>query len=265
MRSRAIPDHGFSLPPALQAVSILENMDGIHARGMILMGYSKKKQAICYFRTSSLANVGPDKDSLRRQREAVASYAKAHRMEIVESFYDAAVSGADPIDTRPGFIELLDRCKANGFTVILVENAGRFARDLAVQLTGHALLKQLGIELIPVDAPTYFTDPSPTAELVRQILGAVAQFEKTSLVIKLRGARDRKSAKLKRRCEGRKPVPEHVVALAKKLAQPRKGHSPMSLRGIAAALASEGHTVPGTANRPYGPESVRLMLARKAA
>jgi hypothetical protein len=53
--------------------------------------------------------------------------------------------------------------------VVLVENASRFARDLAVQLTGHALLLARGIELVPVDAPTYFTDPSPTAEMVRQI------------------------------------------------------------------------------------------------
>jgi hypothetical protein len=29
--------------------------------------------------------------------------------------------------------------------------------------------------------PTYFTDPSPTAEVVRQILGAVSQFEKAGL------------------------------------------------------------------------------------
>ena len=70
--------------------------------------------------------------------------------------------------------------------VVLVENAGRFARDLAVQLTGHALLQGTGIELVPVDAPSYFIDPSPTAELVRQILGAVSQFEKAALVAKLR-------------------------------------------------------------------------------
>lgn len=229
---------------------------------------TKKRQAIAYLRTSSAANVGPDKDSQRRQLEAVTSYAKLHRLEIVETFYDAAVSGADALDERPEFAKLLDRCKENGFTVILVENAGRFARDLAVQLTGHALLLKLGIELIPVDAPTYFTDPSPTAELVRQILGAVAQFEKTSLVIKLRGARDRKSAKLKRRCEGRKPVPDDAVALAKRLAQPRKGRRPMSLRAISASLSEVGHTIIGKDGEPtgkaYHPESVKLMLARAA-
>jgi len=66
--------------------------------------------------------------------------------------------------------------------VVLAENASRFARDLAVQLSGHALLRARGIELVPVDAPTYFTDPLPIAKMVRQILGAVSQFEKAGLV-----------------------------------------------------------------------------------
>jgi DNA invertase Pin-like site-specific DNA recombinase len=55
---------------------------------------------------------------------------------VVADFYDAAVSGADPIDTRPGFVTLLDRCKSDGISIVLVENASRFARDLAVQLAG---------------------------------------------------------------------------------------------------------------------------------
>jgi DNA invertase Pin-like site-specific DNA recombinase len=65
-------------------------------------------------------------------------------------------------------------CGNGGPKVVLVENASRFARDLIVQLTGHEMMKKAGIELIPVDAPDFFTDPTPTAEMVRQILGAVA-------------------------------------------------------------------------------------------
>ena len=68
----------------------------------------------------------------------------------------------------------------------------RFARDLTVQLTGHDFLKSLGISLIPATAPDFFTEDTPTAVLVRQVLGAIAQFEKTSLVAKLKAARDRK-------------------------------------------------------------------------
>ena len=141
-----------------------------------------KPAEVAYFRTSSAANTGPDKDSERRQRAAVTAYAKAAKLEVVAEFYDAAVSGADPVDSRPGFIALLEYCAAHAVSIVLAENASRFARDLIVQLTGHALLRERDIELIPVDAPTHFTDPTPTTEMVRQILGAVSQFEKASLV-----------------------------------------------------------------------------------
>ncbi len=221
---------------------------------------TKKRAAVAYYRTSSAANVGPDKDSQRRQAEAIDAYARG-RYDIATSFYDAAVSGADPVDSRPGFAELLAYCDANQVGVVLVENASRFARDLAVQLTGHALLQARGIELVPVDAPNYFTDPSPTAELVRQILGAVSQFEKAALVAKLRHARERKRAATGR-CEGRKAVPLEAIAAAKRLARrSAKSGKARSLRLIAMELASLGHLAPS--GRAYFAGSVRHMLARR--
>lgn len=223
-----------------------------------------KRRAVAYFRTSSAANVGPDKDSERRQREAVQAFAKASRIEIVErgEFYDAAISGSDPIDTRPGFKALLERCDADGISVILVENASRFARDLAVQLTGHSMLRRMGIELVPVDAPTHFTDPTPTAEMVRQILGAVSQFEKASLVAKLRHARDRMRAE-HGRCEGRKPVPVEVITAARRLARKSsKTGERRSLRTISIELAAQGHRLPD--GRAYHPYSVKRMLDAKS-
>ena len=148
----------------------------------------KRIDAIAYLRTSSAANVGADKDSDRRQRAAIAAFAKTHGYRLVDEFYDAAVSGADPVTERPGFKAMLDRIAGNGVRVILVESPDRFARDLAVQLTGHDYLRSLGVELVPTSAPDFFTTDTPTAVLVRQVLGAVSQFEKANLVAKLRAA-----------------------------------------------------------------------------
>jgi DNA invertase Pin-like site-specific DNA recombinase len=153
----------------------------------------------------------------RRPRAAIAAFDKAHGYVIVDEFYDAAVSGADPIAERPGFKAMLDRIAANGVRCIIVESP--FARDLTVQLTGHDFLKKLGIALIPATAPDFFTEDTPTAVLVRQVLGTIAQFEKTSLVAKLKAARDRKKAATGK-CEGRKSYAEakpETVALAKEL------------------------------------------------
>ena len=191
----------------------------------------------------------------KRQRAAIAAFAKAHGYVIVAEFYDAAVSGADPIAERPGFKAMLDRIAGNGVRCIIVESPDRFARDLTVQLTGHDFLKSLGVSLIPATAPDFFTEDTPTAVLVRQVLGAIAQFEKTSLVAKLRAARERKIA-AGEKCGGRKSYAEarpETVALARELRTKR-----VSLRKISAELATRGHL---TANgRPYVATAVQAML-----
>ena len=87
------------------------------------MASKAKVAAIAYLRTSSAANVGADKDSDRRQRETFAAFASRAGYELVEDFYDAAMSGAEPIDTRPGFAAMLERIEGNGVRTILVETA----------------------------------------------------------------------------------------------------------------------------------------------
>ena len=141
---------------------------------------SRLQPAVAYLRTSSAANVGADKDSDKRQRAAIEAFAKRAGFTIVDEYYDAAVSGADPVDQRPGFAEMLQQLATNGAKTIIVESPDRFARDLAVQLAGHDMLKGLGIAIIPASAPDFFTEDTPTAVLVRQVLGAIAQFEKAS-------------------------------------------------------------------------------------
>jgi DNA invertase Pin-like site-specific DNA recombinase len=65
--------------------------------------------------------------------------------------YDAAVSGADPIETRPGFKALLDRTEDNGVRVVIVEDASRFPRELMAQELGIVLLIQRGMRLLPAN------------------------------------------------------------------------------------------------------------------
>ena len=86
---------------------------------------------------------------------------------------------------------MMERLLSNGARTIIVETANRFARDLMVQEIGYAMLKERGIELIAADRPDAFLDDTPTSTLMRQMLGAISQFEKTMLVSKLRGARER--------------------------------------------------------------------------
>ncbi len=221
---------------------------------------TRLKPAVAYLRTSSAANVGADKDSDKRQRAAIEAFAKVAGFGVVGEYYDAAVSGADPVDQRPGFAEMLQRLAANGAKAIIVESPDRFARDLAVQLAGHDMLKGLGIALIPASAPDFFTEDTPTAVLVRQVLGAIAQFEKASSVAKLAAARKRKR-EATGKCEGRKSHKEkrpEVVALARQLRRRRPKAGQQSLRDVSKKLAAQGYL--NERGKPYAAKSVASML-----
>jgi DNA invertase Pin-like site-specific DNA recombinase len=114
---------------------------------------------------------------------------------------------------------------------------------------------------VPASASDFFTEDTPTAVLVRQVLGAISQFEKATLVAKLKAARDRKKAtgiKIEGRPSLIETVPE-VAALARQLRRkPRNGPRP-SLRDISAQLAERGyHNINGA---PYAAKSVAAMLA----
>jgi DNA invertase Pin-like site-specific DNA recombinase len=222
-----------------------------------MAGKGKRVEAIGYMRTSSAANIGEGKDSEARQRRAIEAHAKAAGMVIVEWYYDGAVKGADPIESRPGFATLLARIAGNGVRTIIVETASRFARDLMVQEVGFAMLRDLGIALIAADSPSSFLDDGPTSKLIRQILGAVSEFDKAMTVAKLRGARDR-VRRNKGKCEGRKSYAERdpaLVALAREIKN-RGGR--VSLRQVAAELASKGFTTPSGAL--YSASAVASML-----
>jgi DNA invertase Pin-like site-specific DNA recombinase len=220
-----------------------------------------KAKAVAYIRTSSAANVGTDKDSDKRQRTAITAFAKQTSHELVAEFNDAAVSGADHLDTRPGFAELLAYIASNGARTVIVETASRFARDLMVQEVGFAKLKALGITLIAADSPHSFLDDTPTSKLIRQILGAVSEFDKAMVVAKLKGARDRKRVLTGKKVEGRKSHAElrpELVVLVRQLRRKRPKGGQRSLRDISAELAQRGHL--NERGQPFSAASINSML-----
>ena len=89
--------------------------------------------------------------------------------------------------------------------------------------------------------------------MVRQILGAVAQFEKANLVSKLRSARDRMSVEAGQRIEGRRCDPQQIEA-----ARAIQAEGVTSLRKIAQRMAERGITN-GNGN-PLPPSHVARLV-----
>jgi DNA invertase Pin-like site-specific DNA recombinase len=105
------------------------------------------------------------------------------------------------------------------------------------------------------------TDTSdPSRVMMRQIAGSFAQYEKTRLVTKLRGARER-VREAKGKCEGRKSyaerAPELVLAAKRLHRRSPKGHR-RSLREIATELAAMGYKNRNGA--PFSASCVKSMV-----
>src|SRR3954454_13150402 len=138
---------------------------------------AKGTPAIAYLRTSLAANVGADKDSDKRQRDAIAAFAKRAGFVVVDDFYAPAVSGADPIETRPGFAALLDRIESNGVRTVIVEDASRFARDVLVQELGILALTARGVTVLTSSGDDLTNTDDEFKVAMRQIAGTFAQLE----------------------------------------------------------------------------------------
>jgi len=160
--------------------------------------------AVSYLRVSGRGQI--DGDGFPRQREAITRYARAAGVEVVDEYRDEGVSGTKDLDDRDGLSDLMTRLASNGIRLVLVERADRLARDLMVSEVLLAEFRKLGITVVAADSGTDLSagDDDPTRVLIRQVLGAVAQFEKSVIVAKLRAARVRKRRETGR-CEGRKP------------------------------------------------------------
>lgn len=213
------------------------------------------KIAVGYCRTSSQVNSGGD--SYDRQVDAITKYAKQEHYQIKQIFYDV-ISGTDQILDRPKFAEMVNYCQENGITTILCESPDRFARDTIVAIVGEQQLQKLGITLIPVSTPSFYTNDDPHNVLLRTIVSSIAQFDKSCLVQKLAAARKRKKITTGK-CEGRKSLAEiapEATALAQKLNNQRKRKP--SLRQIAMVLEKEGFL--NIYGRRYNHNSIRSML-----
>jgi DNA invertase Pin-like site-specific DNA recombinase len=224
-----------------------------------------KSLAVAYLRVSGKGQI--EGDGFERQREAVERFARASGLEIVDTYRDEGVSGTKELQDRPGLAALLDRLESNGVRVVIVERADRLARDLMISEVIIGQFAKIGARVLTADgADLTSAADDPTRTLIRQVLAAVAQFDKTVTVLKLRAARDRKRHRTGR-CEGRKPFGTHpgetrVLARLRELRRKPKGGERLSLAAIAERLNVEGHAT--RTGRPWAPGTVYAILTRLA-
>jgi DNA invertase Pin-like site-specific DNA recombinase len=222
-------------------------------------------EAVAYLRVSGKGQINGD--GFPRQREAIRRYAKAGGIEVIEEYRDEGVSGTKDLDDRDGLSDLMARIRSNGVRVVLVERADRLARDLMVSEIILAEFRRLCVQVVAADSGTDLSvgDDDPTRKLVRQILAAISEFDRSVLVSKVRAARVRKR-RATGRCEGRKPYGTRpgeadVVALIHKLRRKPRGGKRLSYDAIAARLNADG--VPTRTGKAWIGPTVYGILKRQ--
>jgi DNA invertase Pin-like site-specific DNA recombinase len=220
-------------------------------------------KAFSYLRVSSRGQI--DGDGFDRQRDKILKWAKANGAVIEKEFREEGISGTNELDGRPAMIELLGAIASNGVRTVIVERADRFARDLVASELLLREFTRLGVQVIEAEGGNDLSagdDSNPTGKLVRQILAAVSEFDKTSVVLKLKAARTRVRRE-KGRCEGRKPFGERegeaeILEQIRRLRRKVKGRTRTSFADIAEKLNTDG--IKTRTGKPWHPEVVRRLL-----
>jgi DNA invertase Pin-like site-specific DNA recombinase len=219
-------------------------------------------KAYGYLRVSGQGQI--EGDGYARQRQAIEQYCKTNGLEIVK-WYEEQETGTT--QDRPELAQMMVDLELNGKEVqtVVIERLDRLARDLMVQEAIIKDLRKAGVQLISTAEGSDLASNDPTRKLIRQVLGAVAEYDKTMLVLKLRAARKRKRLKTGRKVEGRKAYGEdskHEQETVKKIKLWRRtkkgGHKGMTLKEIANRLNEE--KIPTKTGKKWGPEQVRRVL-----
>ena len=195
------------------------------------------KQAFGYLRVSGKGQLGGD--GFTRQRETIEKFALANGIEITQWFEEQGVCGENELDDRPALQGLIAALYSNGTRLVLIEKLDRLARKLTVQESIIADIQKNGFEIVSVMEPDLCND-DPSRVLLRQFMGAIAEYDKKMIVTKLRIARQR-IRNTTGRCEGRKPFGTRDGEIAT-VARIRELHAEgENYTAIADTLNQEGH------------------------
>jgi DNA invertase Pin-like site-specific DNA recombinase len=169
----------------------------------------KAKRGALYVRVSS------GEQNTGAQERALREYVQRRGWKLQQIYRDHGISGAS--SNRPALNELLKACRRGSMDVVVVWKFDRFARSLKQLMSGLEMCRALGIDFVSV---TESIDTSlPSGELVFQMIGAVAQFERSLIAERVKSGLA--NARAKGKALGRPPLRKLSRAERRQLRQER--------------------------------------------
>lgn len=211
-----------------------------------------------YLRVSGDSQV--TRDGFPRQTAAIKKYAVANKFKIMHFYREEGITGTRETMDRPAWRDRMTALHSDGLKTVIIEKLDRLSRKLMVQEAAIAEMEKHGFKLNSVHEPDLMSD-DPTRIAFRQMRGVFAQYDKSQIVLKLRGTRERKRQQTGR-CEGRKPYGDREGEL-EVIRQIRRLRSEgASYQTIAAKLNELG--ISPRSGRRWHPFTIRQILGRQA-
>jgi DNA invertase Pin-like site-specific DNA recombinase len=172
------------------------------------------KRVFAYLRVSTAQQV--EGDGFPRQLDAVRRFCESKGWSVLRDFREQQ-SGSDSVMDRPKLAEAIELCTPElGVDTIVVERVDRLGRDLIVSELFFSECKRRGIQVFSADSGEELVNAEgdPTRVLIRQVLGALAQWEKSQLCKKLQSGRRKKALETGRPCGGTRPYGDNKDPVA---------------------------------------------------
>lgn len=151
-------------------------------------------------RTAIYARVSTKDQNCAMQLDALRSYCASRGWEIVREFVDHGFSGTK--DSRPALNELMAWAAQRKIDAVVVWKLDRFARSLKHLVNAIADFEALGVSFVSLRDNLDLS--TPTGRLMFQIIGAMAEFERSLIRERVQAGVRRSIANGKN--WGRKPI-----------------------------------------------------------
>jgi site-specific DNA recombinase len=130
-----------------------------------------------------------ERQTIQAQLDFLRKYCDLHQISIAGEYIDDGTSGTVPLDLRPEGRRLLDDARARRFGVVLAYRLDRLGRSLTSLLAAHDALDRLGISVRSATEP--FDTSTAIGKFVFQLLGSLAELERSTITERLVMGRDR--------------------------------------------------------------------------
>ncbi len=132
--------------------------------------------AVGYIRVSTEEQtLGPE-----AQRVALARWAEARKIQLVAVHEDRGVSGAAPLDRRPGLLAALASLESHSAAFLVAAKRDRLARDVIIAAQLERLVERQGARLVSADGAG--EGDSPEAVLMRRLVDAIASYAELGIM-----------------------------------------------------------------------------------